>query len=310
MPSLPVATFARGAILAGVVALSPPSKSAEVPQAVADWAACFSKVQSGEIVWDMDRAMVTMDRKTTQPRRTDLSLRFRWPDAWDLQTGRSRAATDTPVSRNDPFNERLIYTSGEVLQFSGQGSRKWFQRRQSDFDLRKASEVFLDGAPLLAGKWLHEIGLPQGTAVATPTDDGTYRIDVPAIRMRAFLSPNPGTGRSPLVLSKIESLTTSGKVDITYEFSNFAVPPGLETPIGFRRHVTLAPANLKPMDGLPVPPAERHDVIVEAKVMPRFDDSVFVVSTEGFQDLKELNGQRARGLPQIPEKVPAPKKPE
>lgn len=194
-----------------------------------------------------------------------------------------------------------------MLEFSGQGSRKWFERRKSDFDLRKAREVFLDGAPLLAGKWLHEIGFREGSAVVTPIDGGAYRIDVPGFQLRAFLSPDPVAGRSSLVLSKVEILTSAGNPDITYEYSDFAVLSGLDAAAGRRRHVTLAPSNLKPMDGLPVPPAERHDIIVEAKVMPRFDDSVFMVSTEGFQDLKERKGQPARVTQPNPEKSPPPK---
>lgn len=294
-------------LVASAVASGQGVGAADVPPAVIEWAASFSKVQSGEIVWNMDRAVVRLDRKGTDPSRTDLSLRFRWPDAWDLQTGRPRAAADAPLTRKDPFNERVIFASGEMLQFSGQGSRKWFQRRKSDFDLRHAPEVFLDGAPLLAGKWLYEIGLPQGAAVVAPTDGGTFRIDVPQFRLRAFLSPNPGTGRSPLVLSKIETLTTAGKVDDTYEFSNFAVPGGLEAAIGYRRRVTVAQSHLKGMDEMPPIPLERDDFITEAKVVPRFDNSVFAASTEGFQDLATLNKRRLPVVPPQPKQDPAAK---
>lgn len=294
-------------VLASVCATGQHVDAAEVPPAVLEWAACFSKVQSGETTWDMDRAVVRVDRKGTDPSRTDLSLRFRWPDAWDLQTGRPRAAADAPLARKDPFNERVIYASGEMLQFSGQGSRKWFQRRKSDFDLRQAPEVFFDGAPLLAGKWLHEIGLPQGAAVVTPTDGGTFRIDVPQFRLRAFLSPNPGAGRSTLVLSKIETLTTADKVANKYEFSNFAVPAGFEAAIGFRRRVTLASSHINGMDDMPPIPLEREDFITEAKVVPRFDNSVFAASTEGFQDLATLNKRRLPLVPPQPKQDPTAK---
>ncbi|MGH7244847.1 MAG: hypothetical protein ACREJD_15645 [Phycisphaerales bacterium] len=108
--------------------------------------------------------------------------------------------------------------------------------------------------------------------------------------------------KTTLVLTRIETLTARGDADFTYEFSDFSVPPGLDVAIGHRRHVTLAPSNRAGFEDVPGFPMERDDVLVEAKVVPHFDDDVFAVSKEGFQDLEAP--KRAPPLPPQPNGKP------
>ena len=268
--------------------------------AVKEWAAGFANIQSGEITWDMDRPTVRMDRKHVDSFRVDQFVRFRWPDAMDIQTSRGRGSTDAPFPRSAPFNARTVLFRHESMEFSGQGSRKWVRRSDSTFDWTTSRAVFMEGAPLLAGKWLNDIGFPQGRVAVSRGAGETYQITVAEMQIRLELSSHSGPGRSALVLSKVESLTQSGAVGTTFEFSNFAVPDGLETAIGFRRRVVLAPSTLEGMDDMPAIPLEREDFITEAKVVPRFEDSEFIVSTAGFQDVTKPKQQ----LPQVAQPQP------
>jgi hypothetical protein len=255
---------------------------------VSRWAACFEHVESVEITWDMERPTLTLDRKRHEMLRADIFLRARWPDGLDVRTGRARGPTDPPQFPDDPFVERIVRTpGGEFLEFSERGAAKSVRRARSTVDLSQSGIVWLEGAPLLAGKWLHAVGLPQHLAEVRANQDGSLTIDIPSRQIRATLSPHEGpTGRS-LVLSRVVSLGNSGSALCTYEFSDFRPVAGAEAPVGFHRTVTLSKDAVYPIEGAPEIPRVREDVLLEAKVLPRFDASEFSAPTAGFVDITE-----------------------
>lgn len=267
--------------------------------AVTAWARQFAGVESGEIIWDAERLSPRPDRKSYEELRGDVFIRFRWPDCLDMQFGRPRGAADAPLQRHDPFTDRVVWAGGTMTEFSAQG-RKSVRRRPATFSLRDNRLVFLDGAPLLAGKWLHEVGLPQGLATVTEAKHGTFRVDIPSFQIRLTLVPSDGSGASSLVLGVVEDLAQSGKVETTFEYTNFGVPKDCAAAVGYRRHVTLAPSSVTKADDMPSLPLERDDFVLEVKVLRRLSDKDFEVSTAGFTDLS-----KPRQLPgQIPDEQP------
>lgn len=268
--------------------------------AAQDWARQFASVEAGEIAWDAERFSLKLDHKEYENARGDVFIRFRWHDGWDIQFALPRGPTDVPHQRIDPFSERLVFANGQMTEISNQG-RKSFRRQPSAFSLRSSRSVFLDGAPLLAGKWLHEVGFPQGLATVTQLEPGKLLVAVPSFQVQLTLVPSNGLGASPFVLGKVEDLAENGSVDSTFEYSNFGIPKNLPVAIGYRRHVTLAPTSLNEQEGVPKPPLERDDFVLDVKVLPRLSDMAFEVSTAGFTDItkpRQLPGQMPPTRPQ------------
>lgn len=255
---------------------------------VLDWAQHFAGIESGEIVWDAERLSPRPDRKAYEQFRADVFVRYRWPDCLDLQFGQTRGSTDVPRQRQDDFDERVVFAMGQMTELNGQGSRKSFRRSPSKFNLRSSRSVFLDGAPLLAGKWLHEVGLPQGLGSVTRIEPDSFSVDIPSFRVRLTLVPSKGLGASSLVLGMIEFLGKNKQVESSYQYTNFAVPKGLPVAVGYRRHITLASSgSVNGMEDMPPLPLERDDFILDVNVLPRLSDKEFEVSTAGFTDISK-----------------------
>lgn len=262
--------------------------SSGTPDAVQKWADCFGSIESIELTWDMDRPTVSLDRKRIEMLRADVFVRARWPDAWDIKVSRVRGQYDAPFTASDPGPERRVFTpGGELLDFMDFGTRKSVRRSHYAMNLALDRSIWFEGGPLLAGKWLHAVGLPQGLAEIQTAKNGTFVVEVPSQRVRMTLVPSDAAGCSGLVLARVDAFRDSGEPDATYEYSDFRVPPTFQNAIGYRRKVTLAPRTVPGLEDLPKSPESREDVLIDARIVPRFSAEAFDVSTAGFTDVSK-----------------------
>ncbi len=249
------------------------------------WAACFASVESIELVWDWEAPTIRTDGKSIDKMRTDVFLRARWPDGLDAQYGRGRASTDAPRTQDGEFTERIVFKpGGDMLEFSGQGSRKSVERRHGSLDHRTSAAVWKELGPLFSGKWMHDVGFPAKLAKVSAGENGAFVIDVPSMKVRAVLSPYSGPGCSDLVLSQVQVLGQKGNVQAQYDYSDFRPAENTKIAIGFRRRTTLSVELVDISPDLPKTPRERQDVLVKARVIPRLGADTFDVSTEGFKE--------------------------